>query len=221
MPTLTPNYGFFLPLVNNVTDQDLWGGYLNSNWSSVDTILSTFEIVQSGKIDFFPFNAAPTGYLECAGSLVSRTTYAALWTAAQASGNIAANDGAWVKGQFSPGDGSTTFRIPDYRGYILRGWDDGAGVDSGRAIGSVQADALGPLTVTDPGHTHAVLSRSDSNVGFLAQVGGSLDSVFDFGTSGGRNFTVPSATTGITVAGTSSATETRVKNIAGMYCIKT
>ncbi len=39
MPTLTPNFSFYLPLVNNATDQDLWGGYLNSNFSSLDTLL--------------------------------------------------------------------------------------------------------------------------------------------------------------------------------------
>lgn len=41
MPNLTPNYSFNLPLVNDPTDQDLWGGELNTNWSSIDTILNT------------------------------------------------------------------------------------------------------------------------------------------------------------------------------------
>lgn len=39
MSTLTTNYGFILPGVNDPADQDLWGGYLNSNWSSIDTLL--------------------------------------------------------------------------------------------------------------------------------------------------------------------------------------
>ena len=38
MPTNTTNYGLLLPLVNNATDQDLWGGYLNTDLSSVDTM---------------------------------------------------------------------------------------------------------------------------------------------------------------------------------------
>lgn len=41
MPTTTTNYGFFLPLVNNATDQDLWGGYLNTDISNFDALLST------------------------------------------------------------------------------------------------------------------------------------------------------------------------------------
>lgn len=39
MPTLTPNYSFNQPLVNNATDADLWGGQLNSNWGDLDTEL--------------------------------------------------------------------------------------------------------------------------------------------------------------------------------------
>ena len=41
MPNLTTNYSFYQPLVNDATDQDLWGGYLNSNWGSIDTLLNT------------------------------------------------------------------------------------------------------------------------------------------------------------------------------------
>lgn len=35
----TPNYGFILPTVGG--DSNLWGGYLNTNFSSIDTILNT------------------------------------------------------------------------------------------------------------------------------------------------------------------------------------
>lgn len=40
MATTTPNYGFSLPAVNSATDEDLWGTELNSNTSSLDTILA-------------------------------------------------------------------------------------------------------------------------------------------------------------------------------------
>ena len=43
MPSFTPNYDFALPFVNSSTDQDLWGGYLNGNFSSLDTILQTIQ----------------------------------------------------------------------------------------------------------------------------------------------------------------------------------
>lgn len=39
MPTLTTNFEFNKPLVNNATDADLWGGQLNDNWDAVDADL--------------------------------------------------------------------------------------------------------------------------------------------------------------------------------------
>lgn len=41
MPTLTNNYSFNKPLVNNQVDADLWGGQLNTNWDSIDGLLYT------------------------------------------------------------------------------------------------------------------------------------------------------------------------------------
>lgn len=43
MPAVTPNYGWYLPLVNDPTDEDLWGGYLNDNLTDQDTLLKTFS----------------------------------------------------------------------------------------------------------------------------------------------------------------------------------
>lgn len=36
MPNLTTNYSYNKPLVNDATDEDLWGGYLNDNWDAID-----------------------------------------------------------------------------------------------------------------------------------------------------------------------------------------
>lgn len=93
-----------------------------------------------GVIDFFPATVAPAGYIKANGVLLNRISYSALWAFAQASGNMAASDGVWVEGQFSPGDGSTTFRIPDYRGLFVRSLDDGKGTDVSRVIGTKQLD---------------------------------------------------------------------------------
>lgn len=41
MSTLTTNYSWIKPSVNDPTDQDLWGGYLNSNLDAQDTTLKT------------------------------------------------------------------------------------------------------------------------------------------------------------------------------------
>ncbi|MFO0618421.1 MAG: tail fiber protein [Polyangiaceae bacterium] len=57
----------------------------------------------------------PEGWLFCDGAEVNRTTYAKLF------GVIGTTAGT--------GDGTTTFRLPDYRGRFLRGTDLGAGRD--------------------------------------------------------------------------------------------
>lgn len=61
MPTLTPNYSFNKPLVNNATDADLWGGYLNANWDSVDTILNGLGYTPAiGDVEFTTGNTNPS-----------------------------------------------------------------------------------------------------------------------------------------------------------------
>jgi len=50
MPNLTTNYSFNKPLVNDPIDEDLWGGQLNSNWDSVDTILPAISATEFGAI---------------------------------------------------------------------------------------------------------------------------------------------------------------------------
>lgn len=81
-------------------------------------------------------NTAPTGYLKANGSAISRTTYSDLFTA--------------IGTVFGVGDGSTTFNIPDMRGYFTRNWaDDYVGADrnrdNGRSFGSAQ-DSSGLFT---------------------------------------------------------------------------
>jgi microcystin-dependent protein len=185
-----------------------------------------------GSIQFVPADAPPTGYLKANGSLLSRAAYPALWAFAQASGNLAVSDGAWASGQFSPGNGVSTFRIPDLRGYHVRGFDDGRGIDSGRALGTVQADRMPSHShgITDPGHAHGVTdpghrpnytnanaqdaqppqANASANTGGTSQSGLSV-----------TGLTVNAANTGINstdAAGT--GTETRVKNVALLACIK-
>jgi microcystin-dependent protein len=99
------------------------------------------SLVPTGSVLPFAGSAAPTGYLMCDGTAVSRTTYATLY------GVIGITHGQ--------GDGSTTFNVPDYRGRFLRGVDGTAGRDpdkltrtamatggsTGNAVGSVQVRA--------------------------------------------------------------------------------
>lgn len=73
-------------------------------------------------------SASPAGYLKCNGAAVSRTAYADLFTS--------------IGTAFGAGDGTTTFNVPDLRGEFIRGFDDGAGVDSGRAFATNQAETM-------------------------------------------------------------------------------
>ena len=74
------------------------------------------------------------GFLLCDGSTVSRTDFANLFAIPAAVAGF--------------GDGLTTFEIPDLRGMFLRGFDNGRGVDAGRALGSYQEDTIQNITGT-------------------------------------------------------------------------
>ena len=82
----------------------------------------------AGSVIYHAANTAPTGFLKANGAAVSRSTYAALFTA--------------IGTTFGAGDGSSTFNVPDLRGEFIRGWDDSRGIDSSRSFGSAQADEL-------------------------------------------------------------------------------
>lgn len=73
----------------------------------------------SGAISAFGGTSAPSGWLMCDGTAVSRATYAALF--------------AVIGTNFGSGDGSTTFNLPDFRGRFLRGTDGGVARDPDRA----------------------------------------------------------------------------------------
>lgn len=74
----------------------------------------------------WPLATAPAGWLKCNGAAFTAAQYPKL-------------------AQAYPG-----LKLPDLRGVFIRGWDDGRGLDSGRAILSYAADKLRK-------HTHALL----------------------------------------------------------------
>jgi microcystin-dependent protein len=149
-----------------------------------------------GAVSMFAANAAPSGWLECDGAAVSRTTYAALF--------------AVVGTTWGAGDGSTTFNLPDLRGEFVRGWDHGKGTDSGRAFASSQTDALQNITGSFEVIRSAIANANgpftSTTIPGAAAGGGTID--------GGR------VTFNASLAAR-TATETRPRNIALMYIIKT
>jgi len=87
----------------------------NSNGQSVNTNLTTNDATPVGTIIIKASANVPYGYLYCNGQAVSRTTYSSLFSD--------------IGTMYGIGDGITTFNLPDYRGYFLRGQNDGSGND--------------------------------------------------------------------------------------------
>lgn len=110
-----------------------------------ESVLGAGNIVVAGApagcIAHFAMYSAPTGWLKANGALVSRTTYAELFSA--------------IGTTYGAGDGSSTFNVPDLRGEFLRGLDDGRSVDAGRTLGSAQADNF-------KSHSHALVLASSA-----------------------------------------------------------
>ncbi len=177
-------------------------------------------------------NAALTGTLKANGAAVSRSTYSALWTFAQASGRIV-SDTDWLNGAnqewpcFSSGDGSTTFRLPDFRGEFMRFVDDGRGIDISRVLGKWQADAVGSFSMTGGSVTitdlqaHADSPQTGDGWFFSPQVGPVESNGGQHGSdSGSPVISGIDAIRGLmSLSGNGGASETRPRNVAIMPCI--
>lgn len=162
----------------------------------------------AGEVRSFAFSSPPTGWLECDGSAISRTTYSDLFSA--------------IGTTFGNGDGSTTFNIPDLRGEFVRGWDNGKGTDSGRTFGSSQTDEFKQHNHT--GSTSSAGSHSHSIDLYNSDFSGDLTNVYVEGETATTQVTTNSAgnhTHSVTTNDAGTASETRPTNIALLYCIKT
>jgi phage-related tail fiber protein len=98
-----------------------------------------------GAVAYFAMASAPAGWLKANGAAVSRTVYAALFSA--------------IGETYGAGDGSTTFNLPDLRAEFIRGWDDGRGIDTARAFGSAQSGAI-------ESHAHGIGQAQTSGSNF-------------------------------------------------------
>lgn len=135
-------------------------------------------LVPTGAVMAFAMNGAPTGWLAANGNAVSRTTYATLFAA--------------IGTTYGVGNGSTTFNLPDLRGYFVRGHGINSDGVSSDVFGVKQTDEF-------KAHTHTV----------------------GRGSTGGGNFIQNGPDTGGTITTSSSGgDETRPRNIAMLYCIK-
>ena len=100
--------------------------------------------IPPGAIMEYGAAAAPAGWLLCDGSAVSRATYAALF--------------AIIGTTYGPGNGSTTFNVPDARGRFTLGQ---AAAGTGSVLGATGGEIDHTHSVpahnhSIPGHTHTV-----------------------------------------------------------------
>lgn len=103
-----------------------------------------------GEISMYGGMTAPAGWLDCDGIAVSRTTYAALFTA--------------IGTTYGIGDGSTTFNLPDLRGRSPLGAGQGVGLTN-RMLGEVGGEEAHALTEAENGpHDHTQNGASSSVV---------------------------------------------------------
>ncbi len=160
-----------------------------------------------GTVIWFAGSTAPTGYLKCNGDAIPNGT-----------GSVQS-----ISSNYSALYAIVGANIPDIRGEFIRGWDDGKGTDSGRAIRSTQTDQneshthIATSTVTDPGHNHTYTKPINMDYAEHDQNEVSNPNNWD------SSATTASNTTGISVS-TSNATqggnEARPRNIALLACIK-
>lgn len=162
-------------------------------------------MVPSGAVLYFAGQTAPAGWLKANGAAVSRTAYAALFAA--------------IGTTYGAGDGRSTFNLPDLRGEFLRGWDDGRGVDTGRALGSAQAD-----TVRQHYHGIGYISPNNDDGAFVVRnwttaEQHNLQFINGNGNSAIRTLSA-SSNLSTTNAIDESAGETRPRNVALLAIIK-
>lgn len=189
-----------LALYKPAIDEQGWGTNVNGNFDTIDTAV-TARSVPAGSVFMTARTTAPTGYLLCDGSAISRVTYATLFTA--------------ISTTFGVGDGATTFNIPDTRGRSPLGAGTGSGLTARTLAANVGTEThtlvTGELPVhthtpTDSGHTHA--QRVYTSTAGGSSPGIEIDlTPFQAGvTNLGNSLTTASSTTGITIGNAGSGT---------------
>lgn len=131
------------------TDQSPHALYYDygTGWDSV-----TVQAIPSGVITDFAGAIAPSGWLLCDGSAVSRAAYSGLYAALGAA--------------YGAGDGATTFNLPDLRGRVSVGVGPHASVDSLGENEGVAAANRRPhhrTSLNDPGHHHSYQQAATIN----------------------------------------------------------
>lgn len=198
---MASSYGTIYTGASAPSDTDsLWRDSGNSNvvkyytgtaWSAISSALT-------GSVVAYVSETVPSGYFECDGSDVSRTTYAELFAI------IGTN-----YGDGSDTGSGTHFTLPDLQGQFLRGWDNSAGTDPDAADRT--ANNTGGDTADHVGSEQADAFKSHIH-DFDYKANGAASGTDDGEIEGTPNTTHDTNATG--------GNETRPKNVYVMYIIK-
>lgn len=166
-------------------------------------------LVPTGAIVAYGASTAPTGWLLCDGSAVSRTTYSALF--------------AVIGTAFGSGDGSTTFNVPDLRGRVPVGKDDLGGSAANRITSGnsgITGTTLGAAGGDERlhGHTHTQPTHTHTQTGGTITAGIGLSAGADFASGNFSTGASGGDTTGSTGGGSSQNVQ---PSLITAYIIKT
>ena len=144
------------PITTGINGQSLTtNGSGTASWSTLPP---------PGVISAFAGSTAPTGYLICDGSAVSRTTYSALFSV--------------IGTTYGTGDGSTTFNVPDLTGRVAVGKNSG----TFSALGGKGGEERHTMSISEmPTHNHTTTVNSAAEVSNINGYAASSQSMF-FGT---------------------------------------
>jgi microcystin-dependent protein len=175
------------------------------------------KFVPPGALLDFAGAAAPTGFLLCDGSVISRTTYADLFAAIGTTYNTG-------------GEAGTDFRLPDFRGRVAMAPDGGAsrigsspdtlgGAGGSERVTLTAAESGMPAhnpVITDNGHFHSVDRSGSNNQVFASLAGASPGDTMGLADADGAGLGglyAEVATTGITAAVAAAAAASSHQNL--------
>lgn len=176
---------------------------ISSSVGNIAQVLAEWGLLPPvGYVSSYAGSTAPVGFLLCDGSAVSRADYDALF-------NV-------IGETYGPGDGSTTFNVPNLKGRVVV-CEDGADTDfdtlgetggskthtltipempSHNHNGLTQSAGTHTHAITDPGHIHTITDPGHSHSGVPNQSSTALNGASN-NTGNGAN--TGTSTTGITI----------------------
>lgn len=183
--------------------------YYDSVWVEV---ANSNDVGQTppGTVSQYAGSTAPTGWLLCDGSNVSRSTYASLFSV--------------ISTTYGSGDGSTTFGLPNLKGKVPVGRDSAdTSFDVLGETGGAKTHTLTSAESGVPAHTHGITDPSHKHQQSLSFGNGGATNggpyYFSAGTTLQNIIETASNTTGITINNNTAANASSAHNNLQPYIV--